>query len=260
MSTQLLLSVYSPTTRARTLPEAFIGVETSLIARRSFQLPMPASTQPVTVLLSACLRTRLIAADGLPAPVIRPVAPRTMSTRSYSASELATSPPLQDCAQVVGMPSICRLSISKPRAVKPPRLVSYWLTETPVALLTTSVTVCRRWSSMRCSATTDTDCGVWRSDRSSGSAVVSRPVVYEPVPSVVSPSRLALILTCWMSSCSSSPIPACASSGTARLTSSASRSSWWRRPACACMFISIPSLFEKERRPTPCAAHDHQPH
>ncbi len=54
--------------------------------------------------------------------------------------------------------------MSKPRAVKPARLVSYWLTDTPVTLLTMSVTDCKPWSSMRCSVTTETDCGVSRSD------------------------------------------------------------------------------------------------
>ena len=45
----------------------------------------PASStlaQPVKALLSACLRTRLTAAEGSPAPLSSPVDPRTTSTRS----------------------------------------------------------------------------------------------------------------------------------------------------------------------------------
>jgi len=46
------------------------------------QEPAVSFSDAVAVRLSACLRTRLIDAAGLPAPVIRPVAPRTTSMRS----------------------------------------------------------------------------------------------------------------------------------------------------------------------------------
>ena len=67
--------------------------------------------------------------------------------------------------------------MSKPRAVKPARCVSYWLTETPVTLLTTSVTVCNAWSSMHCWVITDIDCGVSRGEMLSGVAVRLRSAV-----------------------------------------------------------------------------------
>ncbi|WP_237732447.1 hypothetical protein [Achromobacter xylosoxidans] len=73
---------YSVTMRARTVPAAFSGVVRSADPRYWFQDPMPALTSPVNSRLLACLRTRLIEAEGLPAPVIRPVAPRTTSMRS----------------------------------------------------------------------------------------------------------------------------------------------------------------------------------
>ncbi|MNV76004.1 hypothetical protein D3C71_1693320 [compost metagenome] len=68
--------------RARTVPASFSGVDMSSVPRYWFHEPKPALTEPVKVLLLACLRTRLIDAPGLPAPVIRPVAPRTTSMRS----------------------------------------------------------------------------------------------------------------------------------------------------------------------------------
>ncbi|MNQ87171.1 hypothetical protein D3C85_1023830 [compost metagenome] len=54
----------------------------STVPRYWFHEPAPALTEPVNSRLLACLRTRLMDAPGLPAPVIRPVAPRTTSMRS----------------------------------------------------------------------------------------------------------------------------------------------------------------------------------
>ncbi len=187
--------------------------------RRLSQRPTVASIVPSSFLLKARLRTRFSAADGVPAPVIRPVAPRTTSTRSYRARLPSTSPALQAASQVVGILSICRLVTSKPRAVKLARWVSYWLTETPVTLLATSVMVSRPWSSMRCWVMTDTDCGVSRSDMSSGVAVRVRPMVYEPT---ASPSFWACTCTCGIDVVPASVDWAWATNGSARLTHSVS--------------------------------------
>ena len=73
---------YMATMRARTVPASFRGVDRSATPRYWFQEPAPALTVPVNSRALACLRTRLMEAEGLPAPVIRPVAPRTTSMRS----------------------------------------------------------------------------------------------------------------------------------------------------------------------------------
>lgn len=85
-------SWYTPTTRARTVPSGLNGTVTSATLRVLLKSPPPTDTVPVKSRLTACLRTRLIEADGLPEPVNRPVAPRTTSTRSYSATSSAESP------------------------------------------------------------------------------------------------------------------------------------------------------------------------
>ncbi len=80
-----------PTARARTVPLALRGVVTSTVARVLPKLSPPTVTLPVSVLLSACLRIRLTEAEGLPVPVSRPAAPRTISTRWYSAVSIEAS-------------------------------------------------------------------------------------------------------------------------------------------------------------------------
>lgn len=136
-----------------------------------FQLPASSSTLPVNWRADARLRTMLMAAPGSPAPLTRPVAPRTTSTRSNIARLVKISPLLQGCSQVVGVPSIISVLTSKPRETNWARLASYWCTDRPVVLATASVTVRMPWSSMRCVVMTEIDCGVSRGDRFSGVAV-----------------------------------------------------------------------------------------
>ena len=93
-----------PMRRARTRPSSVSGVDRSTVARRWFHEPMPSDAAPANTLLSACLRTRLTEADGLPAPVSSPVAPRTTSMRSYSSGSLLEAPK-KSVVTVVGTPS-----------------------------------------------------------------------------------------------------------------------------------------------------------
>ena len=82
------------TTRPRTDASLFRGVLRSRVPARWFQLPSSVSTVAVKVLLVACLRTRLMAADGSPAPLSSPVAPRTTSIRSKGAVLMVSAPML----------------------------------------------------------------------------------------------------------------------------------------------------------------------
>ncbi|MNI33206.1 hypothetical protein D3C73_871410 [compost metagenome] len=68
------------------------ALPTSTVVRVRPQLPTFTDTLPVSSALSACLRIRFTDADGLPAPLSRPVAPRTTSTRSYRARSRPESP------------------------------------------------------------------------------------------------------------------------------------------------------------------------
>jgi len=157
--------------RARSVLASFSGVFRSIRARFSFHDPTSSSTLPWNSVAEARLRTRLTAPEGSPAPLVRPVAPRTSSTWSYIDRLVKISPELHGCSQVVGTPSIISELSSKPRETNWPRLVSYWFTEKPVVFFTTSVMVRMPWSAICCWVTTDMDCGVSRGLRFSGVAV-----------------------------------------------------------------------------------------
>ncbi|MNE64577.1 hypothetical protein D3C80_1599970 [compost metagenome] len=63
----------------------------------------------------------------------------------------------------------------------------------PGVWFSTWVTLLSCWSSMRWRVITLMDCGVSRIDRFILVAVLVTPVVYDPVPSVVSPNNRELI-------------------------------------------------------------------
>ncbi|MNH29645.1 hypothetical protein D3C79_898920 [compost metagenome] len=67
--------------RPRTLPVGVNGPDRSTSVRYLFHDPSPALTCPLNSAVGR-LRTRLIVAEGSPAPVSRPVAPRSTSTWS----------------------------------------------------------------------------------------------------------------------------------------------------------------------------------
>ncbi|EWS63849.1 hypothetical protein Y695_02915 [Hydrogenophaga sp. T4] len=87
-------SLACSTRRARTEASLLSGVVRSSVPARWFQLPSSAFAVAVKVLLFACLRTRLMAADGSPAPFNRPVEPRTTSIRSKGSVLMVSAPML----------------------------------------------------------------------------------------------------------------------------------------------------------------------
>jgi hypothetical protein len=81
------------TTRPRTLPASFSGEDTSTSARPKSQEPAVSLALPWNSAVGR-LRTRLMVAPGVPAPLIRPEAPRTISARSNMAMSLVWKMPV----------------------------------------------------------------------------------------------------------------------------------------------------------------------
>ncbi|MCY1548573.1 hypothetical protein D9M68_846930 [compost metagenome] len=79
--------------------------------------------------------------------------------------------------KAAGVPSIWKLSMSKPRALKLTRLLSRLLTVMPGVFDSTSSMLVRPWSSICWRVITLIDCGVSRGDKRSLVAVLVEPVV-----------------------------------------------------------------------------------
>ncbi|MCY1440945.1 hypothetical protein D9M71_572390 [compost metagenome] len=72
------------------MPDAVSGPETSVSMRSLSQDPAVRSTRACGVAVGR-LRTKLMVAEGLPVPDIRPLAPRTTSMRSKGALSMLPS-------------------------------------------------------------------------------------------------------------------------------------------------------------------------